>query len=187
MTELTIDDFTYYQQPTKKYTFEMPRIKEWTEKRSQGRVLNLFAGKTKLNIDEMRVDASNEFAPDYHGDCREFIKMATNTSEVYDVVLLDPPYTWRKSKEKYEGYMIGQYPRLKDELLPIMSSTGRVISYGWDTVGMGKLRGFKKVGLCVVCHGGDSRDTLIIVEDRIELVDIQRKIKRKANGRIRRV
>ena len=42
-------DFTYLSQPPRKYTFEQPQLKEWTEKWCQGKVLNLFAGKTKLD------------------------------------------------------------------------------------------------------------------------------------------
>ena len=36
----------------------------------------------------------------------------------------------------------------------------------WDTVGMGAGRGFEKIAVCVVCHGGDHRDTLGLVEVR---------------------
>ena len=42
-----------------------------------------------------------------------------------------------------------------------------VISYGYDTVGMSKSRGFKKIGVCVVCHNGDHNDTLCLVEQLI--------------------
>ena len=67
--------------------------------------------------------------------------------------------------------MIGEYPRLKNELLGIISESARVISLGWDTVGMANKRGFEKIALCVVCHGGDHRDTLCLVESRAREVD----------------
>jgi len=37
-------DFTYLSQPPKRYTFQQPKLKEWTEKWCKGKVLNLFAG-----------------------------------------------------------------------------------------------------------------------------------------------
>ena len=82
-------------------------------------------------------------------------------------VILDPPYTYRKAKEKYNGNMIGQLPKLKNELKNILNKNARVISFGWDTVGMSKSRGFEKIAICVVCHNGDHRDTLCLVEKKI--------------------
>ena len=43
--------FTYMKTPLRKYTFENRRIREWVEQHAEGKVLNLFAGKTMLNCD----------------------------------------------------------------------------------------------------------------------------------------
>jgi len=161
--------FEYLCQPPKKWTFEQPKLKKWVEGwcvcRGEIIVLNLFAGKTRLEVDEFRVDISDEYKPDAIEDCRDFVARASSQS--FATVILDPPYTWRKAKEKYGGKMIGQYPRLKDELLYILTPSARVISLGWDTVGMSKSRGFKKIAVCIVCHGRDHRDTLCLVEERV--------------------
>jgi len=176
-------NFEYLTQPPKKWTFEQPKLRAWVESQCFGRVLNLFAGKVRLGCsDETRVDCSDEFLPDFEMDCREFVEFyktpkPINSSPHYaaapnfDTVILDPPYTWRKAKEKYDGKMIGEYPRLKNELLSIISNEARVISLGWDTVGMAHKRGFEKTAVCVVCHGGDHRDTLCLVERRAREVD----------------
>ena len=34
--------FTYLTQPPKRYTFEQPKLKAWTESMCKGEVLNLF-------------------------------------------------------------------------------------------------------------------------------------------------
>jgi len=163
-------EFEYLCQPPKKWTFEQPKLKKWVEGWCglEGVTLNLFAGKTILCLHELRVDISDEYNPDDVIDCRDFVKQwgLKGRGGLFDAVILDPPYTWRKAKEKYGGKMIGQYPRLKDELLDILAPNARVISLGWDTVGMSKSRGFKKIAVCVVCHGGDHRDTLCLVEER---------------------
>ena len=163
-------NFTYLAQPPKKWTFEQPKLKAWVELwcYERGPALNLFAGKTRLSLNETRVDINSDHKPDHTCDCRDFVKFwGEREGTPFDTVILDPPYTWRKAKEKYGGKMIGQYPRLKDELLEILTPDARVISLGWDTVGMAKKRGFEKIAVCVVCHGGDHRDTLGLVERRI--------------------
>ena len=156
--------FTYLTQPPKKYTFEQPKLKQWTEENSSGKVLNLFAGKIRLYVDEYRVDLSPEFKPDYVGDAYTFV---SNTDMRFDTIIFDPPYNLRKSREKYEGRYIGSLTKTKNILNRIINPHGRVISFGYDTVGMSKSRGFNKFGICLVCHGGDHNDTICLVERRI--------------------
>ena len=158
-------EFTYLMQPPRKYTFEMPKLKEWTENYCKGKVLNLFAGKTKLNVDEYRIDLSSEFNPDYVGDAYEFI---TTTVLKFDTIIFDPPYNLRKSREKYNGNYIGSLTKIKNELIKILNPGGRILSYGYDSVGMSKSRGFKKIAICLVCHSGDHNDTICVVEEKIE-------------------
>ena len=154
-------DFTYLSQPPRKWTFEQPRLKEWTESWCRGKVLNLFAGKTKMNCDEFRVDISKEFKPDYIGDAYEFVK---NTKLKFDTIIFDPPYNLRKAREKYNDSYIGSLTRIKNILKRVLTSGGRIIHFGYDTVGMGKTRGFEKIAICLVCHNGDHNDTICLVE-----------------------
>ena len=59
---------TYLKTPLNKYTFAIKPIREWVENNSKGKVLNLFAGKTKLNLDEFRVDQDETMIADWYGD-----------------------------------------------------------------------------------------------------------------------
>lgn len=155
--------FTYLIQPPKKFTFEQPQLKKWTEERCKGKVLNLFAGKTILLADEFRVDMNKEMKADWYGDAYEFVK---TTNMKFDTIILDPPYNLRKSREKYKGKYIGSYTKIKNVLQRIINDGGRIITYGYDTCGMGKIRGFEKVEICIVCHNGDHNDTLCLVEEK---------------------
>ncbi len=159
-------NFTYLTQPPRSYTFEQPKLKSWIESWCKGKVLNLFGGKVRLNCDEVSNDIDTNMPTDYHMDVIEFVEKWKGDN--FNTVVLDPPYNWRKAKEKYGNRMIGQYPQLKTKLLSIISRDARVISLGYDTVGMSKSRGFEKIAICVVCHGGDHHDTLCLVEDRIK-------------------
>jgi len=149
-------------QPPRKYTFEQPKLKEWCEKWCKGEVLNLFAGKTKLNVDEFRVDSDKEMNPGFCGDAYEFI---TTTMMKFDTVVYDPPYNIRKAREKYGGRYIGIGTKIKNGLPKILNENARIISFGYDSVGMAKIRGFEKIALCVVCHSGDHNDTICLVEE----------------------
>lgn len=157
-------DMKYLSQPPAKWTFEQDKLKKWVESYCIGRVLNLFAGKIRLAVNEFRVDKSNEFSPNWCGDAFEFIK---NTDMKFDTIVLDPPYNLRKAREKYEGRYVGSLTKIKNKLDNIITDKGRVISFGYDTVGMGNIRGYAKIAICVVCHNGDHNDTLGLVEDKI--------------------
>ena len=161
-------EFKYFQQPPRKYTFENPEIRKWLEYQCEGTVLNLFAGSTKISVDEIRVDQDEKMFADYHMDCREFVDIAAINKWKFNTIIMDPPYTWRKSKELYNGNKVGQFPRLKNELINILSKDAKIITFGYDTVGMSASRGFEKIGFALICHGGDSKDTLCVVEKKIK-------------------
>jgi len=155
-------NFTYLAQPPRKWTFEQPKLRKWTENNCKGKVLNLFAGKTKLEVNEFRVDLSGEFNPDIVCNAFDFIE---ETNMKFDTVILDPPYNVRKSREKYNGKYIGKLTKIKNILKRVLNPGARVISFGYDSVGMSNSRGFKKIGICLVCHNGDHNDTICLIEE----------------------
>ena len=156
----------YLTQPPKRWTFEQPKLREWVESWCTGQVLNLFAGKVKLNVCEYRVDISNEYCPNSVIDAYDFVKSVSMDEGgfKYDTIILDPPYNLRKSREKYGGKYIGSFTKIKNLLPAILVPGGRIITLGYDTVGMSKSRGFEKIAVCVICHNGDHNDTLCLVE-----------------------
>lgn len=157
-------EFTYLVQPPKRYTFEQPKVKEYVEANCNGKVLNLFAGKVRLNADEVRVDLSDEFNPDYCMDAFEFCKYACENGMVFDTIILDPPYSYRKSMEKYNGKTCSSFVKVKDMIPKILSDGGTVITFGYSSSSMGKVRNFIKVGVCLICHNGAHHDTICLVE-----------------------
>ena len=79
--------FDYIKCPLHRYTFQVRNIREWAENNCEGRTLNLFAGRTKLNIDEVRNDLDPEALADYRMDAVEFLR--TWQGEKFDTVLED--------------------------------------------------------------------------------------------------
>ena len=163
--ELSKDDIELYyiNSPPKKWTFQPPKIKNMVEAEIEGLVLNLFAGKTKLDHDGeiIRVDQDEEKDADYNMSALDFL---AQDDREYDTVVLDPPYNVRKSREKYEDGYMGNFTRIKNKVKDKISPSGKVITFGYATTGMAKTRGFKKHRAYIINHKGDHNDTLCIVE-----------------------
>jgi len=157
--------FTYLTQPPKRYTFEMPRVKEWVESWCEGKTLNLFAGRVKLDVDEVRVDSDPSTEPDFCMDSYQFVKYYQG--EPFQTIVLDPPYNLRESREKYGKRWIGSFTKIKNELPRITANGGRIVTFGYDSVGMSASRGFIKIAVCLICHNGDHKDTIALVEKKI--------------------
>ena len=107
----------------------------------------------------------------YHMEAIDFLKMLKK--DLYPVygVLFDPPYSPTQVKECYEGIGLKctqketqatYYTHIKDaiaELKPIY-----VISFGWNSNGMCKSRGYQPVEILLVQHGGMHNDTICVVD-----------------------
>jgi len=154
--------FDYTKCPLHRYTFSVRPIREWVEKECEGRVLNLFAGKTKLNVNEVRNDLDDEALADYRMDALAFLKAWDG--EKFDTILLDPPYAYRKSMELYKGILCSPFRQLKDQAGICLKAGGKVITFGYHSVVMGINRHFflEKVGL--FSHGGAIHDTIASIE-----------------------
>jgi len=151
---------TYIPTTLNKYTFKSKKIKAWVENRTRGNVLNLFAGKIKLSVNEYRVDIDKKMVADIYKDAYTYIKQ---TPKKFDTVLLDPPYSYRKAMEFYKGKYTSKFRQIADELVKIAP---RIISFGYHNTFMGEIRGYKLEEICIFGHGGAQHATIAIVETR---------------------
>lgn len=148
----------------RRYTFQSPKIKQWVERNSKGKVLNLFSGKILLEVDEIRNDIDKEMKADYHEDSLEFVK---NWSKFkFDTIILDPPYSFRKAMEMYHGYYASKFRLIADYLDRILSENGKIISFGYHSTFMGMKRGYYLNSMCIFGHGGAQHCTIAIIEKR---------------------
>jgi len=141
--------------------------------------------KDKHNILDPFSNGEHEFATltndlnpmvdaDYHMDAIDFMKSIPSNSQ--DIVLYDPPYSPRQVSESYKGFgkkvtALDTSARWRkehlDEIERILKNDGVLVSFGWNTNGGGKKRGFNQEEILLVSHGGSHNDTLVTVE-RIE-------------------
>jgi hypothetical protein len=137
-------------------------VREWIEKECEGKVLNLFAGITKLGVDEVRNDLDPEAIADHYMDAVQFLRRWEGRK--FDTILLDPPYSYRKSMELYKGIRCSPFRQLKDALMRCLQPQGRVITLGYHSIVMGRNRSFQLEKVCLLSHGGATHDTIISVE-----------------------
>jgi len=56
---------------------------------------------------------------------------------------------------------------MRNEIARIVPVGGKVISFGWNSAGMGLKRGFKIIRIMMVAHGGQHNDTIVTVEEKV--------------------
>lgn len=105
-------------------------------------------------------------------DALEFLKSRKDGS--VSGVLFDPPYSVEQCLRRYtpkQGGTAGRaeyWAKCKDEIARITHFGSYVISFCWDSTGIGKKRGFEIVEILLLCHGACHNDTIITVDRKIE-------------------
>ncbi len=56
------------------------------------------------------------------------------------------------------------YARVRNAIKPLLTPGAIVLSFGWNSAGMGLGRGFELIELMTVCHGAAHNDTICIAE-----------------------
>lgn len=119
-------------------------------------------------------DINRNTSAQSHMDAEEFLIYLGDRSVVADLVLFDPPYSPRQVSEHYkaagrevtaEDTQNGRlYRRVRDAIDKIIRPGGIVLSFGWQSVGMGIGRGYELIEVMMVAHGGGHNDTLCLAE-----------------------
>jgi len=158
-----------------RHTFTIKPIKELLGRYIKGDWIDPFAGDNSPAV------WTNDLNPDkptkYHLEATEFVKQMSSAKFLFDGALFDPPYSLRQIMECYNG--IGSVPDkhwattkfyidVKSGLAKIIKPEGLCISFGWNTIGLGKNRGFEIIEILIVSHGRLHNDTLITVERKIK-------------------
>lgn len=121
---------------------------------------------------------TNDLNPDtkaqYHMDAEDFIKQLIKENVIADLVLFDPPYSPRQMKEMYNdiGLALSQkrtqgWKGLRDAINQIIPINGVVLSFGWNSNGMGKGKGYEIEEILLVAHGKEHNDTICLAERKI--------------------
>ena len=153
-----------------KNTFEIKPIHDLiVDELTEGLWIDPFANRNKLA--SITNDLNTEYDTDYHLDALDFLKLFNDDS--VDGVLYDPPYSPRQVSECYNnvGYNVtwdttkaSFWGNHKREISRIVKIGGKVITFGWNSGGIGYKYGFEIERVLLVPHGGWHNDTICTVE-----------------------
>lgn len=126
-----------------------------------------------LITQELGEDYIDPFPYPFKQDAIQYLQ--TIKSNSIDSLVFDPPYSGYQLKERYHnnGLALNHKPdasywsKCKKEISRIIKSGGKVISFGWNSNGIGKKNGFKLNRIVLVAHGSQHNDTIATVEIKI--------------------
>jgi 16S rRNA G966 N2-methylase RsmD len=156
-------------------TFSIKPIKQLIERNLiEGLWLDPFSRNSPFKDITVTNDLSTDFEADYHLEALDFLKRFSSDS--VDGVLFDPPYSPRQISECYKN--VGRAVHMKDtqssfyterkqEVARLVKKRGIVISFGWNSGGIGKTLGFEIIEIMLVAHGGAHNDTIVTVERKL--------------------
>jgi hypothetical protein len=141
--------------------------------RGRAVVVDPFARNSRVGT--ITNDLNPATSAQYHMDAVDFLRMLGERETVADLLILDPPYSPRQIAECYDqvgrerkGAEDTQHARLlaavRDAAAAIARPGTAVLSFGWNTTGMGHTRGFLIREILLVAHGGSHNDTICMAE-----------------------
>ena len=161
-------------------TFDCPHIEGFVRK---------YLAQSKVSVDPFARNKpwathTNDLNPNTmaksHLDAEAFLIGLASNGVKADLILFDPPYSPRQISECYKeaGLKVTMqdtqnaalYKRVRDAAMPILDVGGIVLSFGWNTCGMGTKRGFEPLEVLIVDHGGAHNSTLCLAERRLPIL-----------------
>jgi len=157
-------------------TFSVPAI---------GCFVKRYLLKSKISIDPFarnsrlathRNDLNPDTAAQYHMEALDFLNAMKQDGVKADLVIFDPPYSARQVAECYAH--VGRKTTMQDTqgkswtdwkaaIAPLVAENGIVLSFGWNTNGMGKKHGFEIIEVMLVAHGEVHNDTICMAEQKL--------------------
>lgn len=163
-----------------KNTFSIPVIREFVDSYLVNAAVSADPFSRDSHLTTYTNDMNEDTTAENHVEANIFLADIYNGGHVVDLVIFDPPYSPRQISECYSamGLAASQsdtqsktWSTWKTSISKIVPIDGIVLSFGWNTVGMGKKHGFEIVEIMMVCHGGQHNDTICIAEKRIAKQD----------------
>jgi hypothetical protein len=160
----------------------MPSAETFTIKPIKS-LVKWYLSKSKISIDPFARnnrwatytnDLNPETQAEFHLDAVEFLEMLKEQNIKADLGIFDPPYSPRQVQEVYQGIgrpvtqadtqMVNIRRDARNVLADLIEDGGRIISFGWNSAGIGLERNFVIEEILMVCHGGWHNDTIVTVE-----------------------
>lgn len=157
-------------------TFSVPPIGDFVRR---------YLAVSKVSIDPFARNKrwathTNDLNPateaEHHMDAEKFLLKLAADGVKADLIIFDHPYSPRQISGCYKsvGLEVGMketqsallYQRVLDAIVPACTEDAVVLSFGWNSVGMGKRHDFEQIEIMLCCHGGAHNDTICLAERR---------------------
>ena len=154
-------------------TFDIRGIKRLIYKYHKERYVSIDPFANSNRIAKITNDLDPVHGTTYNMDAIDFLKIFDGN--IIDFVLYDPPYSPRQVSECYkklgktvnmETTQASFWGNIKKEIARITKPKGYVLSFGWNSNGIGKTKGFEIIEILNVAHGGQHNDTICTVEQK---------------------
>ena len=124
----------------------------------------------KFIEENIESDYVDPFPYPFKEDAITYLKKIKTTSKFS--LVFDPPYSQRQLKEMYHSNGLSldhpmnnsYWTNCKKEIARIIKPNGKVISFGWNSGGIGKKNGFEIEKILLVNHGSQHNDTICTLE-----------------------
>ena len=149
-----------------RWTFTISPIKKLLLEEVSGLTADPFAGMNSPAHEQNDIEITVGNRDADHKDALTWLK--GKRTGIYDTVLYDPPYSITQARMygKKEFSSMKYWSECKDEIARITKPGGKVICFGWSSMGLGKTRGFDLLRILLVPHGGQRNDTICTVEKK---------------------
>jgi len=159
-------------------TFRIKPIREFVKKYLRNSDVSIDPFARDCEYATYTNDLNKETMAQYHMNADEFLQMLVNRGVEADLILFDPPYSRNQVKEMYGGmglkytvedsqYFSTNWRKERDLINKLLKPDGCVLSFGWNSTGMSRARGYKIIEILMVCHGSAKYDTICIAEQRV--------------------
>ena len=159
-----------------KYTFRVKPVKKLLAEEMNGGIwLDPMSGY------HSPADVTNDINPDtpaqHHEDALEFLKKQPHAH--YDGILFDPPYSFENAKKIYalqdkpfmQRGIVPFYNYIRQcrkALVPLVKPNGKIILFGYDSMGMGKRNGFLLERVLIIPMGWCKIDIIVTVDRKVQ-------------------
>ena len=158
-------------------TFTIPPILEFIHRHIDTETMSIvdpYARNSELSETALTNDLDPLTTARWHLKSDEFLEMLIGTGIVADAVIYDPPYSPRQISECYKRSKIkcsktdtqnsALHARCRRHIDQILRPGGIVLSFGWNSTGMG--RAYKTKEIMMVAHGGSHNDTICVAQEK---------------------
>ena len=81
---------------------------------------------------------------------------------------IKPPYNINVLTERIALKELNNIDEIKKNIDLVLKKDSKVISFGWNSNGIGKENGFMQIEILIVAHGGNHNDTICVVENKFK-------------------